>query len=269
MKSTSTVQEIFSGLHQGSAPLLLANAWDAGSAALIESLGAKAIATTSAGVCWAHGYADGAALPLDELIAAARAIARVVSVPLSVDMEAGYSSEPAAVATLAARLVGAGAVGINIEDGAQAPELLCQKIEAIRGMTGAGLFINARTDVFLRSIAKGDAAIEEVARRAKLYQAAGCDGIFVPGLADVQAMSAIAKSIAPQPLNVMLVPGLPAAEVLYQHGVRRLSAGSGLAQAAMGHVSRLATQFLAGHAEAVSGAPNVAYGTMNALFAKH
>jgi 2-methylisocitrate lyase-like PEP mutase family enzyme len=266
--STSTVQEIFRSLHRGSAPLLLPNAWDAGSAALIESLGAKAIATTSAGVCWAHGHADGDTLPLDELLATARAIARVVRVPLSVDMESGYSSEPSAVAELALRLIDAGAVGINIEDGAHAPELLCQKMEAIRRLAGPGLFINARVDVFLRSIATGDAAVEAVCRRAEVYRAAGCDGIFVPGLADLQAIATIARAIAPQPLNVMLLPGLPSPEVLHQHGVRRLSAGSGLAQAAMGHVARLTSQFLAGNGEAVFGSPGVGYGTMNALFAQ-
>ncbi len=266
--ASSNALETFRNLHQGSAPLLLANAWDAGSAALIESVGAKAIATTSAGVCWARGYADGASLPLDELVATARSIARIVRVPLSVDMEAGYSDEASAVAELASHLVDAGAVGINIEDGGKPPELLAKKIEAIRKSKGAGLFINARTDVFLRSIATGDAAIEAVSRRAELYRQAGCDGIFVPGLADLKAMAAIARAIAPLPLNVMLVPGLPSAEVLYQNGVRRLSAGSGLAQAAMGHVSQLAAEFLAGHADQVSGAPSVSYGTMNALFTK-
>ena len=265
---SSTAQEVFRSLHHGTTPLLLPNAWDGGSAALIESLGAKAIATTSAGVCWGRGYADGDTLPLEELVSAARAIARVVRVPLSVDMEAGYSNEPSAVAELAARLVDVGAVGVNIEDGAQVPELLCQKIEAIRRLTGTELFVNARVDVFLRSLATGDAAVEAVGRRAKLYQAAGCDGIFVPGLADLPAIAAIARTIAPLPLNVMLVPGLPAPDVLQQHGVRRLSAGSGLAQAAMGHVSQLVSQFLAGHTEAVSGSHSVGYGTMNALFAQ-
>jgi 2-methylisocitrate lyase-like PEP mutase family enzyme len=263
---SSKVQEIFRSLHRGNAPLLLPNAWDAGSAALIESLGAKAIATTSAGVCWAQGHADGDILPVDELVAAARAIARVVRVPLSVDMEGGYSNEPLAVAELAARLIHVGAVGINIEDGAHAPDLLCRKIEAIRRLAGAGVFINARVDVFLRSIATGDAAVEAVCRRAEVYQAAGCDGIFVPGLADLPAMSAIAQAIAPLPLNVMLLPGLPSFEMLHQHGVRRLSAGSALAQAAMGHAARLATEFLAGHGEAVFGSPGVGYATMNALF---
>lgn len=264
--SSATRQKIFRDLHSASTVLLLPNAWDVGSAALIESLGASAIATTSAGVCWAHGYADGGALPPDDLVSTARAIARVVQVPLSVDMEAGYSDQPPAVAALAARLRDVGAVGINIEDGAGAPELLCRKIEAIRRLAGGGLFINARVDVYLRSLATADDALEQVCRRAKLYQAAGCDGIFLPGLADVQAMAEIAQSIAPQPLNVMLVPGLPAPEVLHRHGVRRLSAGSALAQAAMGHLSSLASQFLAGHSEAVSGAAGVAYGPMNALF---
>src|SRR4249919_2275280 len=97
--------QVFRSLHQGPGVLLLPNAWDAGSAALIESLGAKAIATTSAGVCWARGYPDGDTLPPDELIAAARAMARVVRVPLSVDMESGYSNEPSAVAELSARLL--------------------------------------------------------------------------------------------------------------------------------------------------------------------
>ena len=266
--ASSTAAQTFRTLHAGSAPLLLPNAWDAGSAALIESLGAQAIATTSAGVCWARGYADGDTLPIDELVAAARAIARVVRVPLSVDMESGYSNEPSAVAELAARLVDAGAVGINIEDGAHPPELLCRKIEALRKRTGNGLFINARVDVFLRSIAKGDAAVAEVCRRAEGYRAAGCDGIFVPGLADLNAMAAIAKSIAPLPLNVMLLPGLPNPAMLHQHGVRRLSAGSSLALAAMGHAARLTKEFLAGNGEALYGPSGVGYGAMNALFAR-
>ena len=87
-------------MHRSSAPLLLPNAWDAGSATPIESLGAKAIATTSAGLCWAQSHADDDTLPPDELVAAVPAIARVVRVPLSVDMEGGYSKEPLAVAGL-------------------------------------------------------------------------------------------------------------------------------------------------------------------------
>jgi 2-methylisocitrate lyase-like PEP mutase family enzyme len=266
--ASSTAQETFRRLHRGSAPLVLPNAWDAGSAALIESLGAQAIATTSAGVCWARGYPDGDTLPVDELVAAARAMARVVRVPLSVDMESGYSNEPSAVAELAARLNDVGAVGINIEDGTQAPELLCRKIEAIRGRTGPGLFINARVDVVLRSIAKRDAAVEAVCRRAEGYRAAGCDGIFVPGLAELASMAAIAQAIAPLPLNVMLLPGLSNPALLHEHGVRRLSAGSSLSLAAMSHAARLTKELLAGNGEALYGPAGVGYGAMNALFAR-
>jgi 2-methylisocitrate lyase-like PEP mutase family enzyme len=268
MKSAAT-QDHFRQLHNDESPLLLPNAWDAASAALIASLGAKAIATTSAGLCWARGYADGnASLPVDELVHAARAIARVIDVPLSVDMEGGYSGEPSEVAELAKRLVEVGAAGINIEDGTVAPALLCRKIAAIRQAVGAGLFINVRTDVLLRSIAQGDAATAEVCRRAALYQAAGCDGIFVPGLADLAAMKTIAAAIAPSPLNVMLLPGLPDPNVLAQHGVRRLSAGSALSDAALGHTATLTKAFLAGNGEAAYQTTGVSYAGMNALFAK-
>ena len=266
--SAEAQQDTFRKLHAESDPLLRPNAWDAGSAALTESLGAKAIATTSAGLCWARGYADGGALPPDELIAAARSIARVVRVPLSVDMETGYSGDPRAVAGLAVRLADVGAVGINIEDGVQAPELLAQKIEAIRRAAGPGLFINARTDVVLRSLATGDAAVDAVCRRAEKYLAAGCDGIFVPGLANLQTMATIARAIAPHPLNVMLLPGLPAPAVLHQQGVRRLSAGSALAQAALGHVARLTSEFLAGTGSAAFTSPVAQYGATNALFSR-
>jgi 2-methylisocitrate lyase-like PEP mutase family enzyme len=148
----------FRTLHQGPGLLLLPNAWDAVSARLIESLGAKAIATTSAGLAWSNGYPDGNALPEDQLVAAIRQIARVLRVPLTVDIEAGYSDDPDVVAGLVARILDIGVVGINIEDGAGSTDLLCKKIAAIRDQcahSGCDLFINTRTDVYLRGIASG------------------------------------------------------------------------------------------------------------------
>jgi 2-methylisocitrate lyase-like PEP mutase family enzyme len=241
--------QIFRTLHQGPELLVLPNAWDAGTARLIESIGAKAIATTSAGLAWSRGYPDGNALPIDQLIAATRDIARVIRVPLTVDIEAGYSADPRAVAELVARILDIGVVGINIEDGAAPADLLCKKIAAIResaARSGVDLFINARTDVYLRGIASGGAAIEEVIRRASCYRATGCDGLFVPGLSDADAMAAIAEAIKPMPLNIMALPSLPSMDALQKHGVRRLSAGSAIAQAALGCTSRLAAGFLAG-----------------------
>ncbi len=259
----------FNSLHQGPGLLLLPNAWDAVSARLIESVGAKAIATTSAGLAWSLGYADGSALPEEQLMAATRRIARVIQVPLTIDVEAGYSDDARIVAELIARALDVGVVGINIEDGAGTADLLCRKIEAIRERAlqlGAGLFINTRTDVILRGFASGEAATEEILRRASRYRAAGADGLFVPGLSSENAMAAISAAVQPMPLNVMAIPNLPSMEKLQQCGVRRLSAGSALAQAAAGHTSRLASSFLAGE---MSGLFDVSmnYGAVNGLLA--
>jgi 2-methylisocitrate lyase-like PEP mutase family enzyme len=260
--------QLFRNLHRGPGLLLLPNAWDAVTARLIESLGAQAIATTSAGLAWSRGYPDGNALPEDQLIAAIRDIARVIRVPLTVDIEAGYSDEPAAVARLVARVLAVGVVGINIEDGERSPDLLCKKIAAIREQAhaGADVFINARTDVYLRGIARGEGGAAEVIRRASRYHAAGCDGLFVPGLATADAMAAISAAIAPMPLNVMAVPNLPPLDTLEKSGVRRLSAGSAIAQAAIGRTSHLVSSFLAGTMSGMFDA-SADYGAVNRLFA--
>jgi 2-methylisocitrate lyase-like PEP mutase family enzyme len=259
----------FRDLHQGPGLLLLPNAWDAITARLIESLGAKAIATTSAGLAWSRGYPDGNALPADQLIAATSDIARVVRVPLTVDIETGYSEDPDEVARLVVRVLGVGAVGINIEDGAGSPDLLCRKIAAIRDRVAQSrdeLFINARTDVYLRGVASGEAATAETIRRASRYREAGSDGLFVPGLSTPDAMAAISVAVESMPLNVMAVPNLPAIGTLQRSGVRRLSAGSSIAQAALGCTSHLAARFLAGSmSEMFDGSAN--YGAMNQLFA--
>jgi 2-methylisocitrate lyase-like PEP mutase family enzyme len=259
----------FRTLHEGPGLLMLPNAWDAGSARMIESLGAKAIATTSAGLAWSRGYPDGNALPGDHLLAAARDIVRAIRVPLSVDIEAGYSDDTRAVARLALDILHVGAVGINIEDGVDSADVLCKKIEAIResvAHSGVDLFVNARTDVYLRGIASGDAAAEEVIDRAARYQASGCDGLFVPGLSEAGAMAAIVAAIGPMPLNIMAMPGLPSVDALQQYGIRRLSAGSAIAQAALNCTRRLAAGFLAGAMSEMFGATEE-YGTLNRLFA--
>lgn len=260
--------QTFRNLHRGSELLVLPNAWDAGSARLIESLGALSIATTSAGVAWSRGYPDGDALPIEILLAAVREITRVIRVPLTIDIEGGYSDDPALVAQAVAGVIDAGAVGINIEDGAGAPDLLCAKIEAARHIAARAdvdLFINARTDVYLRGVASGDAAVEEVVRRAERYRAAGCDGLFVPALADGPAIEAVVAAIDPLLLNIMLVPSLPSFDVLRTQGVRRLSAGAAIAQAALGHTRRLVADFLAGRSDEMFAAA-ADYGETNRLF---
>lgn len=248
--------------------LRLANAWDAGTARLIESLGAPAIATTSAGVAWSRGYADGDALPIEHLLTAVEEIARVIRVPLSVDVEGGYSDDPAVVADNVMRLAELGAVGINLEDGGGAPDALCAKIARIRqacAANGLDVYVNARTDVYLRGLAPPEQRVGMTLERAALYRDAGADGLFVPGLVDAAQIRDIAAG-AGLPLNVMLRPELPALDELQQLGVRRLSAGSDLAQAGFAHLQQLAGAFLHdGHA---APGPRMAYPEINNLFAQ-
>lgn len=240
-----TSARLFRGLHEEGL-LVLANAWDAGSARRIESLGAKAVATTSAGVAWSHGYADGDLLPVPLLVATVEEIARVVRVPISVDVEGGYSSDPAAVDDTVSEVIGAGAVGINIEDGVGDADRLCAKIEAARRAgvrLGVELFVNARTDVYLRNLAPVERRVEETVARAERYRAAGADGIFVPGVTDAEEIRAISSAVR-LPLNVLARPGLPPASALEALGVRRLSAGSLVAAAAFARIASRAAAFL-------------------------
>src|SRR5262245_6763284 len=230
----------FRDLHGPGQLLLLANAWDAGSARVIEARGARAIATTSAGLAWSRGHPDGDRLPAAVLAAALREIARVISVPLSVDVEGGYSSDPLAVGepgrgVLEAGAVRihleAGAVGINLEDGSAPPELLCRKIEAARtaaAKAGVDLFVNARCDVYLRRLVPAEGAVAAALERGRRYHAAGCDGLFVPGVHEPAAIRAIARGLPELPLNVLWLAGLPPLAELPALGVRRLSAGSAL-----------------------------------------
>ncbi|NBB12714.1 isocitrate lyase/phosphoenolpyruvate mutase family protein [Pseudomonas sp. SLFW] len=236
----------FRDLHHQSTVLRLPNAWDAVSALLFESLGAKAIATTSAGVAWAQGYADGRVFPLEAAIHAAANIARVVKVPLSVDFEHGYSDDPKTVAENVKRVLEVGAVGINIEDGPDAPDLLARKIEAIKSMAsnnGLDVFINARTDVYLANLVADDQKVEETLKRGQLYEKAGADGLFAAAVVDVDAITRIVQGVN-LPINVLARPGLPEAEGLAKLGVHRLSAGSSVAITVLSLAEQLGRDFL-------------------------
>eukprot|EP01132_Coremiostelium_polycephalum_P019208 gene19208-22854_t len=145
----------FHALHHAQL-LILPNVADAGGARLVAQLGSQAVATSSAAVAWTHGYKDGNQLPLPLLVSTVQSIARVIDVPLSVDIEAGYSDDPEHVGRVIKAVIDAGAIGVNIEDGAGTPELLARKIEVARRVAdncGVKLFINARSDVYLKGLA--------------------------------------------------------------------------------------------------------------------
>lgn len=247
--------------------LLLPNCWDAGSARLAAASGARALATSSAAMAWSHGYADGGQLPADLLLATVSGIQRRSSLPLSIDIEDGYADDPARVAALAGAVIDAGAVGINIEDGAQAPELLVRKIAAIRQVAeqrGVKLFINARCDVFLRQLSAPRQCVQETARRAQLYREAGADGLFAPAISAEDDIRALAAAM-PLPLNVMAVPGLPAPQRLRELGVRRLSAGSALSEAMFACVQQAMQHFLHSGEPYTADLPKLGYGQLNDL----
>lgn len=260
---------LFRKLHAPGEILVLPNAWDAASARLVEETGAKAIATSSAAVSWAHGYADGETIPPETLLHAVREIARVIRVPLSVDAEAGLDATPEMVADFVMKLVEAGASGINLEDGNSSPDLLVAKIAAIKAAVkrkGADIYINARADVYLRKLAAPEGPREAMIARGKTYAAAGADGFFAPGVADITDIKAISSAVD-LPLNILVWPGLAPIAELKAAGVRRVSAGSGMARAALGALKAATEEMLgAGRYDAMfksaEGLQN-----MNALFA--
>ncbi|MFA4892812.1 isocitrate lyase/phosphoenolpyruvate mutase family protein [Brevundimonas sp.] len=254
----------FHDLHR-SGLLILPNAWDGGSAALMRAKGAKAIATTSAGVAWALGWPDGDALPVERVVQVTRDVVRAAQgLPVSIDFEGGYADDPAEVAAQAANLVEAGAAGINIEDGGGAPEVLAAKIAAIRAAVGPELFINARCDVWLRGVGEPGTRVAEAARRAAIYATAGADGLFTPGLTDVGDIAAMVAA-TPLPLNLLAFPGLPDARTLEGLGVRRLSAGSGIVGATWGRAAALTEGFLADGRSEPLGDGALGWAEVNAL----
>jgi 2-methylisocitrate lyase-like PEP mutase family enzyme len=221
----------FRARHLSGEPLVLPNAWDAASARLIEKAGAEAIATTSAGVAWSLGVPDGNLLPPDDAAAAVARIVRVVDVPVTADIEAGLGD----VGGTVRKVLDAGAVGINIEDGAQAhPE----RVAEARAVS-ADLFINARIDTFLISVG----GVDETVTRALSYLDAGADGIFVPGVVDAAVIGELVARI-PAPLNILAGPGAPAVAELAKLGVRRVSVGSSFPAAAYALVMDAAAEVL-------------------------
>ncbi|SDZ20887.1 2-Methylisocitrate lyase, PEP mutase family [Variovorax sp. YR266] len=275
MRSSDAQQktDAFHRLHAGPDPLVLVNAWDAASARIVERAGAMAIGTTSAGMAWSLGYADGERMPVDELIAACERICRVTGVPVSVDIEQGYGDSTQAVGDVASALIGMGAAGINIEDGTRpgtrelaAPEVMCERIAAIRKLD-ARFFINARTDVYFVPWNDPVARFEEALRRAQLYAAAGADGIFVPGMSSLEEIERLSGALS-LPVNVYAgYAGAPSADGLARAGARRISLGCGPLQSALGLVDRIAKEAFEHGRFGTMGEGMLSVGEINGLFA--
>jgi len=269
---------LFRRLHApGADPILvLPNAWDAMSARLVEEAGARAVATTSAGISWALGYPDGQGASRDAMLEAVRRIVEAVRVPVSADVESGYGAgTPEDVAETARGVIAAGAVGLNLEDapGRDGAPLLdaaanAERIAAARAAAraaGVDLFINARTDTYLRKVGDEAARFDETVRRARAYVEAGADGAFVPLAPDPDTVRRLAAAVG-APLNVIAGPGSPAVAELRALGVARVSVGPGLARSVMAHVRRAAAELL-GPGTYAALAEQVPSPEANALFA--
>lgn len=263
----------FRALHVAGRPLVLPNAWDVASARVVEAAGAAAVATTSAGVAWDIGAADGDRLGRDRAIGALAGIAAAVGVPVTADIESGYAADPAGVARTVREVLAAGAVGVNIEDAlyeSDAPlRTVAGQVERIAAAraaadaAGVPLFVNARIDTYLRGVGEPADRVGPTLERAAAYLAAGADGIFVPGAVDPGTVKALVAGVD-GPLNVMAGPGAPSVAEFAGLGVARISVGAGIAQAAHAVVREAARELLA-EGTYTSLAGGLDYGELNSL----
>jgi 2-methylisocitrate lyase-like PEP mutase family enzyme len=222
--------ETFAALHAPGNPVVLYNIWDVGSALAVVKAGAKALATGSHPVADANGWPDGQQVPIDFAFQNATRIVNAVDVPLTVDFEGAYSADPAEGGANVARLAATGAVGCNFEDqviggeGLHPLDLQVRRIRAIRDAVGDQFFINARTDLFLKTQTYDDALIDQVVERGKAFADAGASGFFVPRLSDPKQIERVVREV-PLPLNVIAFPGAPDKSVWAAAGVARISHG--------------------------------------------
>jgi 2-methylisocitrate lyase-like PEP mutase family enzyme len=272
----STLVAHFRQLH-AKKPLILPNAWDAASARVIEAAGAPAIATTSAGVSWSFGRADGQKLRREEMLQVIGNIVRSVKVPVSADVETGYGNGSAKdVAETVQALISLGVAGINIEDSPGrdgqillAPEEHAERIRIARQTAtsmGGDLLINARTDVYLFQVGDVKARLSAAVERARLYRRAGADCVFVPGVVDIRTIAELVKGIE-GPLNIMAMPGAPSAKQLGEIGVARVSVGPWIAQAALATAQRAASELL-DQGTYTSLEASLPFAELNAMFAE-
>ena len=239
--------QTFAALHQPGDPVILYNIWDVGSALAVVEAGARALATGSHPVADANGWPDGQQVPMDFVFDNARRIVGAVDVPLTVDFESAYSTNPAEGGANVARLKETGAVGCNFEDqviggeGLQPLEVQTKRIRAIRDAVGSDFFINARTDLFLKTQTYDDTLVDQVIERGKAFADAGASGFFVPRLADPAQIERVIAEV-PLPLNVIAFPGAPDKRVWADAGVARISHGPFPHRALMARLTEMARE---------------------------
>jgi 2-methylisocitrate lyase-like PEP mutase family enzyme len=232
MRTVMSKFEDFARLHVAGDPVVLFNAWDPGSAVAVAKSGAKAIATGSASVSMANGFGDGQEVPFDLAIDNAARIVAAVELPVTVDFEGGYATSSGELTANGRRLAETGAIGCNFEDQVVGTDRLydiaeqVERIAALRAGVGTDFFINARTDLFLKTKSHAhDAALADQAiARGKAYAEAGVNGFFIPGVADLSLVERITNALD-VPVNAMHLPGGPSRSDWAAAGIARVSHG--------------------------------------------
>lgn len=252
MSSQAAKADEFRSLHDRRNVLVLPNAWDVPSARVFEDEGFPAVATSSAGLMVSLGYQDGEDIPPREFVSAVGRIARVLSVPLSADVVGGFGDSPEGVVRSVRAVVGAGAVGINIEDFVHTTKRLLPMekqtarlgaLVRLRKSLKVPFVINARTDALRFGLGDENAKLEEAIRRAEAYRDVGADCVYPMGLTDRASISRFVKALD-FPVNVMVRKGLPPVPELKRLGVARVSFGPSASYAAMGLLKRASREVL-------------------------
>jgi len=240
----------FKKMHESDKLLFLPNAWDVLSALILEQSGFKAIGTTSWGVANAMGYADGEKIEFEQLLTLATQLISTVNIPVTVDIESGYSDNINIIADNVLKIADIGAVGINIEDSSKNNTSLinttkqCQILEKIRNVLDnngySDVFINARIDTYFQL----DEPLIETKNRSKAYVESGANGIFVPGVFFNEDIKIIVDSID-APLNVMSLPNLTDVALMEKLGVKRFSTGPAFSNTVINFIERTSKSLLA------------------------
>jgi len=263
-------------LHQGTDPLILVNCWDAASAVIVEHAGFPALASSSAAVANALGHADGQYLPWPEMVSAIRRIASVVDVPVTADIEAGFSEKNQLERSIA-DVITAGAVGVNLEDalpghGEFGPlyQISGQiaRIQTARKtgeQNGIHLVINARTDAYWQKGPTPEEALRNTIERGQAYRQAGADCIFVPGLKNPDHIRAVVQALQ-SPVNILATMGAPSIPELKALGVKRVSLGSGPMRSVLGLLRKIAHEVKTAGTYSLMLKDMVPYDEMNEFF---
>ena len=265
----------FRQLHQTPPVLVLPNAWDAVSARIFEQAGFPAIATTSGGIAALLGYPDGEHISCRQMLEMVGRIVDSVSIPVSADMEAGYGRTIEQIAETTRRVIDAGAVGLNLEDGTgDADKPLADvafQVEAIKAVRSAAdlasvpRVLNARTDVFLHANGGETKRLKEAVRRANAYRDAGADSLFIIGLRDPKTIAQLVREVR-GPVNVLAGQGAPAISELEELGVARVTFGSGLMRATLPLVQRMAKELRTSGTYASFAQSEFTHADVNQLF---